>query len=550
MRPGIFAAAMDKVNLMQPEFVLSVGDLIDGYTEDPEVWNAQWDEFDAIVDKLDMKFYYVPGNHDTSNELLTQVWKDRHGRDYYHFLYNNVLFVILNTDAIKNGGLGEEQITYFEDVLSEHEDVRWTFVFMHRPLWSYGDKAGYEKIEQALGTRSYTVFSGHHHHYRYKIHNGMEHYTLATTGGGSWMRNKNLGEFDHITWVTMKDKEPEIAHIEIDGILEPDIVSEADYADIQVIRRGEWMSVQPSVMDAAELTDHDIVVELRNTAARPMKVHGTFPPQHGISFYPDSISKTLAPGVEETLSMQLKATDQAVKMATLDNHPLQIELMAGFEREPKPDIQAPATGTILMDWIHPLPKATCSINVDGKLTEWDNNRMITVEAPQYLRQGWDWKGKEDGNLQFAACLSDNVLYIGARFNDDTRILKQHPSDIRFDKFYVDLAIGTDSRSPLSAVIYLDSDGQVGVETGDTPWPSLAHAMITTKEQNQILELAIPLQALSSLTIDELKEIRINIGVMDHDRPENTKPSEFWWRPVWDSEVDYERSGIFRIIHPE
>ena len=39
MRSGIFANAIDKVESMQPEFVLSVGDLIDGYTEDPIVWN-------------------------------------------------------------------------------------------------------------------------------------------------------------------------------------------------------------------------------------------------------------------------------------------------------------------------------------------------------------------------------------------------------------------------------------------------------------------------------------------------------------------------------
>ena len=188
MRGRIFEEAAEKLNLLQPEFVLSVGDLIDGYTEDPEVWNAQWDEFDAIVNKLDMPFYYVPGNHDTSNELLTEVWRERHGRDFYHFIYKNVLFLALNTDQIKNGGIGEDQIKYFQNVLKENKDVQWTLLFMHRPLWSYGDRAGYGEIEEALGDRNYTLFSGHHHNYRYKMQNGMEHYTLATTGGGSYMR--------------------------------------------------------------------------------------------------------------------------------------------------------------------------------------------------------------------------------------------------------------------------------------------------------------------------------------------------------------------------
>lgn len=33
-RPGIFEDGVRKLNLLQPEFVMSVGDLIEGYTED------------------------------------------------------------------------------------------------------------------------------------------------------------------------------------------------------------------------------------------------------------------------------------------------------------------------------------------------------------------------------------------------------------------------------------------------------------------------------------------------------------------------------------
>jgi hypothetical protein len=33
-RAGVFPLALEKLNLLQPEFVVSVGDLIEGYTED------------------------------------------------------------------------------------------------------------------------------------------------------------------------------------------------------------------------------------------------------------------------------------------------------------------------------------------------------------------------------------------------------------------------------------------------------------------------------------------------------------------------------------
>src|SRR5262245_32187792 len=63
-RAGIFSKAVQQLNLMQPEFVLSVGDLIEGYTEDQEKLNAEWREFQGYVCQLQMPFFYVPGNHD------------------------------------------------------------------------------------------------------------------------------------------------------------------------------------------------------------------------------------------------------------------------------------------------------------------------------------------------------------------------------------------------------------------------------------------------------------------------------------------------------
>jgi hypothetical protein len=43
--PGIFEDAIDKLQLLQPQFVISVGDLIDGKTHDSAVIDEQWREF-------------------------------------------------------------------------------------------------------------------------------------------------------------------------------------------------------------------------------------------------------------------------------------------------------------------------------------------------------------------------------------------------------------------------------------------------------------------------------------------------------------------------
>src|SRR5262249_43284796 len=62
-RARIFSQAMEQINLLQPTFVVSVGDLIQGYTKDAAILAGQWKELQTYTIKLQMPFFYVPGNH-------------------------------------------------------------------------------------------------------------------------------------------------------------------------------------------------------------------------------------------------------------------------------------------------------------------------------------------------------------------------------------------------------------------------------------------------------------------------------------------------------
>jgi hypothetical protein len=222
-RRGVFAKAVAQLNLLQPAFVLSVGDLIGGFTDkEPEV-AEQWREFESLVDKLKMPFFYVPGNHDLANSMQEAHWRKRFGRRYYHFVYRQVLFLMLNADdpPDNGGGLGRNQIAYVRRVLKENDKVRWTIVALHRPLWDYDTVTsnGWLQVESALQGRPYTVFAGHMHTYRKFVRHGMNYYQLATTGGDSPLRGVQHGEFDHLVWVTMSQDGPVLANLMLDGIL-------------------------------------------------------------------------------------------------------------------------------------------------------------------------------------------------------------------------------------------------------------------------------------------------------------------------------------------
>jgi len=179
-----------------------------------------------------MPFFYLPGNHDISNRAMGEAWHAKFGRKHYHFLYKDVLFLMLNTEdppenAHHAGHFGHGQIDNVHQVLEHNTQVRWTFVFMHRPVWAHPgeevEKSGWLKIERALGNRPYTVFAGHEHRYRRFERHDRKYYILATTGGSSKLRGIAHGEFDHLVWITMKKEGPVLANILVDGIFRENI---------------------------------------------------------------------------------------------------------------------------------------------------------------------------------------------------------------------------------------------------------------------------------------------------------------------------------------
>ena len=262
-RPGVFRHAIQRTNQLQPEFVVGVGDLIEGYKEEPTELAREWDEFDAIVDLLEMPFFYTVGNHDMGNEVSRDLWRQRYGRDYYHFLYRDVLFLSLNTEdppvilsaetlarqawleetmrddpaqvrrllrehneKSGSGGkppklpgqvaISDAQVDWVGRVLAENREVRWTILLMPNPAWEY-ESSGFALIEALLEDRPYTVIAGHEHYFNHTRRRGRDHVTMATTGG-IWL-TEGGGSFDHIAWVTMTDRGPLISNIALCGLL-------------------------------------------------------------------------------------------------------------------------------------------------------------------------------------------------------------------------------------------------------------------------------------------------------------------------------------------
>ncbi|MCD6393468.1 MAG: hypothetical protein J7M40_08165, partial [Planctomycetes bacterium] len=121
----------------------------------------------------------------------------------------------LDTQDSASTGISPAQLRYFEDVLAENPDPRWTFVFMHQPVWRRDDVPAWGQLEKLLAKRDATIFAGHLHTYSKSTRGGNDFYVLATTGGskGKPPILFENGKFDHIVWVTLTQQGPTLANI-------------------------------------------------------------------------------------------------------------------------------------------------------------------------------------------------------------------------------------------------------------------------------------------------------------------------------------------------
>jgi predicted phosphodiesterase len=267
-RPGVFDQALQQISWLQPDFVLSVGDLIEGYTDDKTMIAQQWEAVERSIDRAGLPFIYTPGNHDTNNAETLTAWTQRRGPGYYAFRYKGALFLILNTEdpvtpmeprlakqmysmvnlmakdpdkagrvivdymnQAKGGNathtagysdadrvnISDKQLAFVRDTLARNPNPAWTFVVLHKPAWKYASPA-FARIQAMLGPRPYTVFAGHTHYFTHDVLDGHHLINMGTTGG--IRQQDGPGTMDHTMLVTLGPAGPSFANTRLNGLMD------------------------------------------------------------------------------------------------------------------------------------------------------------------------------------------------------------------------------------------------------------------------------------------------------------------------------------------
>lgn len=553
-RPGVFREAMEKAELLQPAFVISVGDLIDGYVDTKAELHAQWDEFMTYLDPLSVPFFFAPGNHDVGRQLWHDVYRERVGPTYYYFLYQDVLFLILDSNDAENKGTGysEAQLAWAKGVLDKHPDVRWTFVFQHKPFWYY-EKDWWAMAEPLFEGRKHTFFAGHVHNYSQEIRGNIQYVTLGTSGGGTRLRGKDYGEFDHVMWVTVTDEGPKMAALALDGILPADFRTAELAEQLKSFRDEEAVRSTPVTLEAGALDSAAWEVSVTNPWDKPLRFKGFVEGNDALSVSPSSIGFTVPP--DSTITKTIRVTaEPALPMAAFQ--PLALHWTGVYDAFNAPPVQFSDVLRLHAGGQATIPRRD-GIALDGKLDDW-------ASLPYEMRQPGDiytnelsWKGPEDARLRFGLAHDGTKLYVAMEVEDDA-------IDGGGVKLWQDFgavffrALGPDPEQPparSAAVAIVDGPDitpgeRAGYERSNAEQPSAAHggeSAVHVGDGRLHYEFSIPLASLAAAAGTTLEFIQINLGINDYDPADARLGISFLtWQPSWTRSSYAPTLGLFTL----
>lgn len=227
---GIFEQIVIEAERLKPEFVMTVGDFIDGYSTDTAQLMSEWDTVLTMFEAFSVPIHLVAGNHDISYDAAEPVYRRYAGEPNYSFDHRGIHFTVLDNSRWEaSTELPEDYITWLENDLKENRAAAYTFVFMHKPFWYKTTVQGFpdtlHTLFKAFGVDA--VVTGHFHQYFAGEYDGIKYTSLGSSGGGT--PADQIGPKYHFAWVTVDDKGIHLAPISLGSVLSRQVVAAEEY---------------------------------------------------------------------------------------------------------------------------------------------------------------------------------------------------------------------------------------------------------------------------------------------------------------------------------
>lgn len=202
-----FNASLKAVCALSPDVLVNVGDLVDGYTDDVEALQDQWDHVFGMIDPIlgGLPFVMTPGNHDITYDAAEPVWLERTGSapDRIEEV-GGVVFVVWDTS--RDEDLEAETLGRLDSLLALVEPSDTALLLTHRPFWMlWGiDSGSVESLRGMVAEADVeAVLGGHIHTYAWERVEGVEYITMGTSGGDYGEESADAGCLPQVGWLTL-----------------------------------------------------------------------------------------------------------------------------------------------------------------------------------------------------------------------------------------------------------------------------------------------------------------------------------------------------------
>jgi Icc protein len=182
--PGIYEAVWREVSAAKPDFVVGVGDSIQGL--DDATAEKEWTEFAHVLAPFrQIPYFPAPGNHDVWSDASAKLFESHSGHPlHYSFDQGPAHFTVL--DNSRSDALAPEEIAFLEQDLKAHEAQPVKFILSHRPSWLLNvvlrsPAFPFQQLAEKYGV--HYVIAGHVHEMMHAALNGVEYISAPSAGG-------------------------------------------------------------------------------------------------------------------------------------------------------------------------------------------------------------------------------------------------------------------------------------------------------------------------------------------------------------------------------
>lgn len=431
VQPDTFLENIKEVNLLGADLVVIVGDLVLG-PQLEDVIPSLWDGYDKAIAGFEMPVYSVVGNHDVWDIVSERIYQERVKPLWYSFDHKGSHFIVLNSEDQSDDNAHFEKIAgmqmeWLKADLAKSKGTEHTFVFMHKPLWTfeYGGTQWMEEVHPLLAAHEVdAVFCGHLHIYeKHSTIDGLRY--IITGGAGAEIGGyEEEGSFHHFVIIRVKPDTVRLAVVRTGAVHAEDIVT----AEGTAAFRGFKVATQQCVPR----------VVLHRPASFPAEI---------------AQSVRVANATDEAMDITVSLSDPMDRWGCVpDTRKAHLEPGDGFD--------LPFTLSIASadEWAYPTPEVSSTIRfadgrtfltkkgfvlhqsytcarvekmkVDGDLSDWEGTPAIVLDNRlQVGRKDFreTWRGPDDLSARVMLQWAPEALYFAAEVTDDVFLQTRKPS---------------------------------------------------------------------------------------------------------------------------